>query len=63
MVKVRNARRSSENEFELALGEMFVLASDAFKERNGLKAIVQKLIKANGDLIEEVRYWRSKEDV
>lgn len=59
MVKVRRARRRSEVEFELALGELFVLASDAFKQRNGFR---NKLIETEARLKElekenqELRY-------
>lgn len=42
MLKVRRARRRSTNEFELYLGQFFVLASDAFKERNGLRIKLKK---------------------
>ena len=35
--KVRESRHGTDMEFNIALGELFVLASDAFRERNGLR--------------------------
>lgn len=49
VLKVRRARRRSDMEFEIALGELFVLASDAFKERNGLRNKVRELEATHGE--------------
>ena len=43
VLKVRRSRTVGETEFEIALGELFVCASDAFRERNGLRRKVKEL--------------------
>lgn len=60
MIKVRNARRANEFEFELALGEMFVLASDTFKERNKLRDDCESFVKECKKLQDEVEYWKNE---
>lgn len=62
MVKVRNARRKNEYEFELALGELFVLSSDVFKERNKVKDDCKTLVKECKKLQEEVLYLRKQSE-
>ena len=55
MINVRRARRKSEHEFEVALGELFVLSSDAFKQRNGFYNSCKKLIEQNKELEKQVQ--------
>ena len=68
ILKVRRARSKSQNEFEVALGELFVLASDAFRERNGLRNKNKKLLEDNQILVRELKkllneVGRSSDDV
>lgn len=52
--KLRRARRSNDNEFEIALGELWVVASDYFVQRNKAIAKSQDLEFENRKLKEEI---------
>ena len=60
LIKVRRARKINEHAFELALGELWVLASDAFKQRNGFLNKVKKQEEIIKGMEEELEYWRNK---
>jgi len=60
MVKVRRARKANEYEFELALGELWILASDVFKQRNGFQNQLKKQAEIIKGMEEELEYWREK---
>lgn len=58
MGKVRRCWRKSETEFELALGEMFVLSSDAFVQRNELQKQLQSAKQKIAELTEELEHLK-----
>ena len=57
--KVRHsAKRGNEQLFEIALGELFCLASEAFTERNKLRSQIKSLAQQVKDLKLEVKSLR-----
>ncbi len=58
--KVKRSRKLGEVAFDIAIGELWVLAGDVYKERNGLKIQNAKLLKENQKLKDENRYLKEK---